>query len=229
MLNNKKVILIDLNDELINCYEVIKNNVDSLISVLSNGKYKNDETVYYKIREETPDDPIEKAARIIYLNKTCYNGLYRVNQKGKFNVPFGGYRNPLICNQNNLKAVSVALKNVKLIADDFTECLKYAKSGDFIYLDPPYQPITKTSSFTSYTSNSFTEKDQLRLSEMIKELNKRNCKIMLSNSDNPFIRNIYHNYNIEFVKARRAINCNGFARGKINELLILNYMKGINL
>jgi DNA adenine methylase len=222
-LHNKEVILIDSNKDLINCYQIIRKDVEKLISCLSNGKYKNNEDIYYKIREQEPTNPIEKAARTIYLNKTCYNGLYRVNQQGKFNVPFGYYKNPTICDTENLKAVSIALKKVKLIAGDFEECLKYTRKDDFVYFDPPYQPISKTSSFTSYTSNSFIEKDQVRLSRVLKELRKRQCKAMISNSDNEFIHELYDKFSIEVVKARRAINCIGAKRGHINELVIYNY------
>ncbi|HAB50803.1 MAG TPA: modification methylase [Ignavibacteriales bacterium] len=223
ILVNKKVILIDSNKDLINCYQVIQNNVEKLIKCLSNSKYKNDEKTFYKIRQEEPVNSVERAARLIYLNKTCYNGLYRVNLSGKFNVPYGFYKNPLICNTTNLIAVSKALSNVNLIDTDFSKCLDYAEKNDFIYLDPPYQPISKTSNFTSYTNNSFTSKDQERLSDIIKELNKKGCRVMLSNSDNGFIKKLYDKFNVEIVKARRAINCNGFARGKINELVIYNY------
>lgn len=223
ILDGKKVILIDSNKDLINCYHVIKSNVEELIKCLSNGKYRNDEKIFYQIRQEEPKNPVEKAARLIYLNKTCFNGLYRVNSSGKFNVPYGFYKNPLICNDLNLRVVSKALSRVKLIANDFSVCLNYAQKNDFIYLDPPYQPISKTSSFTSYTNNSFSSKDQERLSDVIKELNNKGCRVMLSNSENGFIKELYKIFNMEIVKARRAINCNGFARGKINELVIYNY------
>ncbi|PIZ12839.1 MAG: modification methylase [Elusimicrobia bacterium CG_4_10_14_0_8_um_filter_37_32] len=222
-LFGKKITLIDSNLDLMNCYRVIKNEIDSLITYLPNGKHRNDENIFYRIREENPNDPVEKAARMIYLNKTCYNGLYRVNRNGRFNVPFGNYKNPLICDTENLIAVSNVLQNVRLIKGDFTECLKYACSGDFLYFDPPYQPISKTASFTGYTSNCFNEKSQERLAEVLKELDRRQCKVMISNSDDSFIKKLYKDFNIEIVKARRAINCKGSKRGEINELVILNY------
>ena len=222
-LKGKKTILIDSNEELINCFLVIKENVERLISILKGPKYVNKKEVYYRIRAEEPQDRFERAARTIYLNKTCFNGLYRVNSKGKFNVPFGRYKNPLICDSKNLRAVSIALKNVKILCDDFEKCLEYAGKGDFIYFDPPYQPLSKTSNFTSYTKNAFSEEDQKRLCEVFKRLDKMGCKIMLSNSDTHFIRNLYKKYRIEVVYAKRAINCKPSGRGAIKELVILNY------
>src|SRR3989339_215904 len=217
-LNNKKTILIDSNEDLINCYLAIKKDVNKLIEILYNEKFMNLEEIFYKIRAEDQRDMFERAARIIYLNKTCYNGLYRVNSNGKFNVPFGGYKNPLICDIDNLEAVHMALRSIEIISGDFNKCLEYIQPNDFIYLDPPYQPISRTSSFTSYTKDSFNEKEQERLANIIKELDKKKCKIMLSNSYNPFIKKLYKNFRIEYVKARRSINCNGFERGEINEL-----------
>ena len=221
--NGKRAILIDSNEELINCYLTIKADVNKLIRVLSNPKFKNEEGVYYKIRAEEPKNKFERAARAIYLNKTCFNGLYRVNSQNKFNVPFGGYKNPTICKSENLRAVSLALTNVEILLGDFEKCLDFAKRGDFIYFDPPYQPLNKTSSFTSYTKNSFGEGDQQKLCEVFKKLDKRRCKVMLSNSDTPFIRKFYKDFKIETVFAKRAINCNGSGRGEITELVILNY------
>ncbi|MBI5572979.1 MAG: DNA adenine methylase [Elusimicrobia bacterium] len=222
-LNDKKTILIDSNEELINCYLAIKKDVNKLIKILCSEKFVNTEEVFYEIRAEEPKDMFESAARTLYLNKTCYNGLYRVNSSGKFNVPFGRYRNPLICDVDNLETVHTALKNIKIVLGDFEKCLEYAQPHDFIYFDPPYQPISKTSSFTGYTKNLFNEKEQERLAELVQKLDKRKCKIMLSNSDNPFIEGLYKDYRIECVKARRSINCNGFNRGEINELVVMNY------
>lgn len=221
--NGKKIILIDSNEELINCYQVVKENVNKLIELLNSSKYVNKKNIYYRIRAEEPKDKFERAARTIYLNKTCFNGLYRVNSKDKFNVPFGRYKNPLICNSENLKAVNLALRNVEMICGDFERCLEFDKRGDFIYFDPPYQPLSKTSSFTSYTRDSFGEKDQNRLCFVFKELDKIGCKVMLSNSDTPFIRKIYKDFRIEVVYAKRAINCKASGRGAISELVILNY------
>lgn len=224
---NKRVILIDNNEELMNCYSVIKENVEKLIRILNSHKYvHNKKDVYYAIRKEEPQDKFERASRTIYLNKTCFNGLYRVNSQGKFNVPFGRYKKPLICNSRNLRAVSLALRNVEILPGDFEMCLKLAKKGDFIYFDPPYQPLSKTSSFTSYTKDSFNEEDQQKLCKVFKELDKRGSKVMLSNSDTPFIRKLYKGFEKKVVFAKRAINCKASGRGKINELIIRNFELG---
>ena len=207
--DRKKIFLIDSNEELINCYSVIKQDVEKLIKILNSPKFINTEETFYKIRAEESKDKFERAARTIYLNKTCFNGLYRVNSKGKFNVPFGGYKNPLICNSRNLIAVSLALQNVEILYGDFDRCLKLAKKEDFIYFDPPYQPLNKTSSFTSYTKEPFGEKEQVKLSKVFRELDKIGCKIMLSNSDTPFIRITYKRYRIE--------------KSLSKEIFILNY------
>jgi DNA adenine methylase len=219
----KRIFLIDSNEELINCYLVIKEDVEKLIRILNSPKFINTEETFYKIRAEEPKDKFERAARTIYLNKTCFNGLYRVNSKGKFNVPFGGYKNPLICNSRNLIAVSSALQNVEILCNDFDKCLKLAKKEDFIYFDPPYQPLNKTSSFTSYTKEPFDEKEQVKLSKVFRVLDKIGCRIMLSNSDTSFIRKLYKNFRIEVVFAKRAINCKRSGRGEIKELVVLNY------
>jgi DNA adenine methylase len=221
--DRKKIFLIDSNEELINCYSVIKEDVEKLIKILNSPKFINTEQTFYKIRAEEPKERFGRAARTIYLNKTCFNGLYRVNSKGKFNVPFGGYKNPLICNSRNLIAVSSALQNVEILYGDFDRCLKLAKKEDFIYFDPPYQPLNKTSSFTSYTKEPFGEKEQVKLSKVFRGLDKIGCKVMLSNSDTSFIRKLYKNFRIEVVLAKRAINCKASGRGAIKELVILNY------
>ena len=220
---NKRVILIDDNKELMNCYSVIKENVEKLIRILSSHKYANNKNVYYAIREEEPQDKFERAARTIYLNKTCFNGLYRVNSQGKFNVPFGRYKKPLICDSRNLKAVSLALRNLEISSGHFETCLEFAKKADFVYFDPPYQPLSKTSSFTSYTKDSFSEEAQRKLCEVFKKLDKRECKVMLSNSDTSFIHKLYKNFRIKVMFAKRAISCKASGRGTITELLILNY------
>ena len=168
-------------------------------------------------------DKIERAATFIYLNKTCFNGLYRVNSKGEFNVPFGKYRNPAIFDEENLLVASKLLKHANLYSDDFSKVLYCANKDDFVYFDPPYYPLNKTSSFTNYTAERFLEDEQKRLSIVFRELDKKKCKVMLSNSDTEFIKNLYKDYRIEVVKANRAISCVGDKRGPINELVILNY------
>ncbi len=227
MLKDKEVILIDINPELINCYKIIKNNTNELIKSLKN--HMNEKEYYYKIRakdrslvEYNKMSNIEKASRTIYLNKCCYNGLYRVNSKGQFNVPFGKYKNPNFCDEENLLAVSKALKNVNILHGSFELCLNYADKDDFIYFDPPYFPLSKTSSFTSYTKEDFGEDSQKKLFKVFKELDERGCKLMLSNSANNFIKSLYKEYKIITLKAKRVINCDAEKRGSINTLLIYN-------
>jgi len=227
-LKPKFSIIIDINEELINCYKVVKNNVKELIELLKTRK--NEKNYYYKIRAldrnlEKYDklSNIEKASRMIYLNKCCYNGLYRVNSKGEFNVPFGKYKNPNFCDEKNLLAVSKALGNVKIILGSFEKCLDYTEKGDFVYFDPPYHPISKTSSFTSYTKENFGKESQIKLFKVFKKLDELGGKLMLSNSYNVYIKNLYQNYKTITLDARRVINCNAAKRGKIKELLILNY------
>ncbi len=227
-LKPKFSIIIDINEELINCYKVIKSNVNELIELLKT--HKNEKDYYYKIRALDRDKEkfnklsnIERASRMIYLNRCCYNGLYRVNSKGQFNVPFGRYKNPNFCDEENLLAVSKALENFKIIYGSFEICLDYAEKGDFIYFDPPYYPISKTSSFTSYTKENFEEDSQQKLLNIFKKLDDRDCKLMLSNSYNEYIKNLYKDYKIITLNARRAINCNAAKRGNVNVLLILNY------
>lgn len=221
--NRKTCVLIDSNDELINCYKVIQENIDRLVSILCNPKYSNDKDVFYEVRRENPEDEFERAARTIYLNRTCFNGLYRVNSNGGFNVPFGKYKNPLICDRENLSAVHSALKEVNIICGDFEMSSDFAGKNDFIYCDPPYQPLSTTSKFTSYTKKVFDEEQQIRLFRLFENLDRKGCKVMLSNSDTTFIRDLYSKHRIEVVLAARAINSKVDGRGKINELVILNY------
>ena len=214
----------DLNTNLITTYDVIKTRHLELIKDLSSAKYKNDEETYYKLRSEEPSEPVKIAARFIYLNKTGFNGLYRVNSKGKFNTPFGKYTNPKILDHDNILAVHKTLQTDELTTVDFEEAVKTAKKGDFVYFDPPYQPLSKTAKFTGYTANSFGIKDQKRLLECFKRLNEKGCFVMLSNSDSPITRDLYQDFTINVVKASRAINCVGSKRGKINELIVTNYV-----
>jgi DNA adenine methylase len=218
--------LSDLNNELIITYNVIKNDVEKLIIALK--KHKNDKDYFSKLRAQDPNklDNVAVASRFIFLNRTCFNGMYRVNSRGGFNVPFGKYTNPLICDENNLRKVSKALQNIDIEHKDYKAVLKKAKKGDFIYFDPPYYPVSKTASFTSYTSETFLEKEQTELRNTFVELNKKGCFVMLSNSDTQFINNIYSDIKgvrITKVKAGRAINSDASKRGKITEVLITNY------
>lgn len=222
-LQHPKSFLSDTNKELIELYEVVQNNVEELIRALK--PYKNEHDYFYEVRAQNPAklNPIKRAARFIYLNKTCFNGLYRENSKGEFNVPFGRYKNPTICDAEGLRAASLALQNAQITHGDFCSILEKAKTTDFIYFDPPYQPLSKTSSFTSYTASGFNEDRQKHLSEVYRELSDQGCFVMLSNSDTPLIRELYKGFYFYEVQASRAINSNGNGRGKITELIILNY------
>ena len=222
-----EIFLSDINAELINTYKIVKNDVERLIVELKQHKeyhMAEGKKYYLTIRATNPDDlpALEKAARFIYLNKTCFNGLYRVNLKGKFNVPMGAYKNPDIVQEDKLRIVSNLLKKVKLKVMSFEKTINIAKKGDFIYFDPPYYPLKKTS-FTTYAKGNFLEKEQNILADVFKKLNKKGCFIMESNSATDFIENIYNEFNIHIVKARRLINRDSANRGKINEFVITNY------
>lgn len=221
-----KAIINDINTELINAYRVIRDNIDALIENLK--KHKNEEEYYYKIRSLDPEklSAVERASRFIYLNKTCFNGLYRENSKGKFNVPFGRHKNPKILDEENLRAVSEYLNTaeISILNLDYKEVCKLAEKGDFVYLDPPYYPISKSSSFTKYHKLNFTERDQIELAKVFRELDRKGCYVMLSNSNTEFIRELYKEYDIWEISANRFINCKGDKREKANvEVLIKNY------
>lgn len=226
----KEVFLSDINEELINCLNVIKTDVEELITELKKLKKSHNKETFYKIRAEDLNSlsEIQRASIFIYLNKTCFNGLYRVNSKGKFNVPIGSYKNPSICQEDELREISKLLQNAKIKVNQFHESIKEAKKGDFVYFDPPYYPLNKTSSFTTYTKDKFLEKEQEHLANIFKELDKKGVKVMLSNSDTDFIKNLYKDYNISQVKATRMINSDASKRGKINELVITNYSVSLN-
>jgi len=231
LLKNHKpsrVFLSDTNEELVNCYNVIKTDVKTLIEALEIWKESHNKEQYYKLRSRNPKklDPVSRAARFIYLNKTCFNGLYRVNSKGEFNVPMGDYKNPSIVQEKELREVSKLLKNVRIKKSSFENVLTWAKKGDFVYFDPPYYPLTNRKSFTTYTKENFLEKEQQELARIFRLLDKRGCQLMLSNSDTEFIKNLYKDYTISVVKARRMINCDSTKRGKINEIVVTNYPIG---
>ncbi|MBC8465055.1 MAG: DNA adenine methylase [Parcubacteria group bacterium] len=222
----KKAELSDLNNELTTTYNVIKTDVDSLIKSLKKHKYEKE--YYLKIRAKNPKklSDVEVASRFIFLNRTGFNGMYRVNSKGGFNVPFGKYTNPIICDEENLRKVSKVLQKVTVKEQDYKAVLKKAKKGDFVYFDPPYYPVSRTASFTSYTADSFLEKEQTELRDTFVELHKRGCFVMLSNSDTPFINELYSGIKgvkVSKVSAGRSINSNAAKRGKINEVLVTNY------
>ncbi len=220
----KKIFLSDINEELVTTYNMVKSNIDKLISLLKKYKLKHSKEFYYQIRAEDVKKLtlIQTAARFIYLNKTCFNGLYRVNSKGQFNVPIGSYKNPSICNEEDLREISSLLQKDDITLNQFYDAVKQARKGDFVYFDPPYYPL-KRESFTAYTKDNFLEKEQIRLAELFRELDSKGCKVMLSNSDTDFIKKLYKGYNIHFVRAKRMINCDATKRGEINEVVITNY------
>lgn len=219
----EKASLIDNNKELINFYLVVRNNLEELLQDLP--RHVNERSYYYKVRALDPErmDPVKRASRFLFLNKTSYNGLWRVNRKGEFNVPFGNYKKPKIIDEPNLRLVNSILQHTEIKLGDFALVLERAQEGDFIYFDPPYHPLSETSSFTSYTAKDFGEEDQRRLADLFRTLDQRGCLVMLSNSDTPFIRELYDSYDISVVKARRAINCRSDKRGPVNELVIRNF------
>lgn len=228
------VYISDVNAELINAYKVIKDNVEQLIELLRVHKRKYEKgprEYYYALRaaEIKQTNDVERAARFITLNKTCFNGLYRVNKNGKFNVPLGRYKNPIICDSENLRNVSLALRHsmAHISVNSYKDVLlqNACSNDDFVYLDPPYQPMSSTANFTAYTHNGFSDQDQRELYDIFKELDKRGCKVLLSNSDTPFIRELYHEYreNTVEVPVLRAINSKGTKRAGHRELLIRNY------
>lgn len=220
----------DLNKELINVYEVVRDDPEKLIKELQ--KHKNESEYFYKVRSMDRDDKkykklskVKKASRIIYLNKTCYNGLYRVNSRGELNAPFGKYKNPLICDEKNIKSVSNYFNeaNVEFFNEDFELFLSRCKKNDFVYLDPPYDPISDSASFTGYSASGFNRRDQERLKVVCDILNEKGVKFLLSNSNTKFINELYKNYQIDEVDARRNVNSNASKRGKIKEVLVRNY------
>ena len=243
MFNFEKVFISDNNVELMNVYVQIRDNCDILIEKLSEIEIDygqldeaRREKYYYDKRDEfnklklIEENCIEKAVLFIFLNKTCFNGLYRVNKSGAFNVPAGRYKNPLICDRDNLIRVSKMLQNIEIVSGDFESSFDFVDEKTFVYFDPPYRPLNTTSGFTSYTENQFTDKDQIKLADYFKKLDKKGAKLMLSNSDpknsdenDNFFDELYRGYNIERIEASRMINSKGDKRGKITELLIRNY------
>ncbi|HEY9650404.1 MAG TPA: DNA adenine methylase [Coleofasciculaceae cyanobacterium] len=219
-------VLTDINPELINAYHCIQTQPEQVISLLAIHQKRHSPEYYYQVRGNAQGSACEKAARLIYLNKTCFNGLYRENSKGQFNVPLGRYKKPNIFNSDLIRSVSAALQNVQLEVRPFEDILHYAtSSNDFVYFDPPYYPLSYTSNFTAYSRNSFNEDDQLKLRDVFAELAQRGVKVMLSNSDCPFIRKIYSKFefNIHRISALRSINSNIKKRGSIPEVLVTSY------
>ncbi|WP_313628016.1 DNA adenine methylase [Enterococcus italicus] len=233
-LKNEKTRINDLNSELINTYKVVKDHLPYLLEELRIHENKNSREYFYELREWdrngliSDKSDVERAARFIYLNKTCYNGLFRVNSMGQFNVPYGRQKNPNITNSEVLNLVSGFLNknNVLITNKDFSDSVSDAKKGDFIYLDPPYAPLTNNSqNFLGYTLSGFSNEEQQRVFNTFLELDKKGCYVMLSNSDAAVIRELYQDFkkSTYVVEAKRLINSRSSNRGKINELIILNY------
>jgi len=220
-LNPPSAALTDINAELVNAYRCVRDNVEELILNLEVHQLRHCRDYYYEVRQCPGVTNIEKAARLIYLNKTCFNGLYRENSKGAFNVPIGKYKNPKICNPALLRSVSAALQNAQINVRPFEDILEHASScDDFVYFDPPYHPLSPTSNFTAYSRYSFSQDDQIRLKYVFAELAERGVKVMLSNSDCKFIRELYRDFKINSIIAPRLINSDARKRGKITEVLI---------
>ena len=214
------VRLTDVNVELVNAYQVVRDRVEPLIEALR--QHRNDEERYYQVRSQDPHtmSPVERAARLIYLNKTCFNGLYRENRRGQFNVPFGRYTSPNICAEDNLRAASTALQRVVVEATSFEDTTREAAPGDFVYFDPPYVPVSATSSFVSYSAGGFDERAQERLALTAATLADHGVNVMVSNSVAPLVRKLYAGFWIEEVSASRSVNSRGDRRGKVGELVM---------
>jgi len=216
----QRAMLTDINPALVNVYECVRDRVEELIELLQEHERSHTLEHYYQTRSTHAGTSLERAARLIYLNKTCFNGLYRENNKGEFNVPMGKYKNPAVCQSELLRSVSRILKDVAIAIQPFDAVLDHAIPNDFVYFDPPYHPISPTSNFTAYSRYSFDATDQERLRDVFEQLAKRGVKVMLSNSDCPFIRELYQGFNIHTISASRAINSNAQKRGKITEVLV---------
>lgn len=229
-LKPEKAIINDLNKDLIETYEVIRDSLDELLAELK--KFKNTSECYYRVREQDRDlkvfsklTKVQRAARLLFLNKTCFNGLYRVNQAGEFNTPFGAYKNPNFVNEDNLRAVSAYFSeaDITLMSVDYAEAATQLPAGAFVYLDPPYDPVAPTSNFTGYQSNGFNRDNQRELKELCDRLNAKGIKFLLSNSATPFIQELYSDYTITIVEARRSVNADARKRGAVEEVLVRNY------
>ncbi len=235
----KRAVISDLNRDLINCYITIRDNLSALmVSLDEYQKYVDEKDFFYNVARPTFnkihlatgfEGNVEKAALLIFLNKTCFNGLYRVNSNGDFNVPWGKYKSPTLYDGKNLRAINKLLNSggVEIMCGDYREAVKSAGSGDFVYFDPPYRPLSKTSNFTSYTKDAFSDEDQRALARTFAELDARGCNVMLSNSYSPLIEELYSDYirkgMLTIVMAARAISCVGNGRGKIPEYIVYNY------
>jgi DNA adenine methylase len=223
-----EAFLLDHNAELVNVYRAVRDCVDDLIDQLTIHQSNHSKDYFYRLRgrdrgPDWPPDAISAAARTIYLNRTCYNGLYRVNSRGEFNAPLGSYKNPDVVRAEVLRAASAALRGVAIEQTGFQSIMARARSGDFIYFDPPYDPLSPTANFTGYTAGAFGDDDQRQLAQVFAALTEKGCLCMLSNSHTDFIFSLYRDFRIEVVQAGRAINSKASQRGPINEVLVLNY------
>lgn len=224
-LKPKRAVLNDFNLDLVSCYKLIKSNPNELMTrleELSNLDEKLRKETFLRIRKETPTSEIDRAVRLLFLNKNCYNGLYRVNKKGQFNVPFGSYKTPpSLFDRENILECSEALADVSILNEDFETACSTAVEGDLVYLDPPYVPLNVTSSFASYTTEGFKKKDQERLAAFVGTLYDRGVSVVVSNSDTPIVHNLYSRFPIKIIQAARSVNSKGSQRGKIPEVLVV--------
>ncbi|MBN2718757.1 MAG: DNA adenine methylase [Deltaproteobacteria bacterium] len=218
-----RAFLSDTNDELIGTYAAIRDNVGGVIRHLKRHRYTED--YYYQMRDRNPArlSPEGRAARMIYLNRTGFNGLYRVNSKGQFNVPFGRHSNPCICNDDNLRLVAASLAGVALRIASFEHVLEFARKGDLIYMDPPYIPLSQTSNFVAYQKHGFGMDNQEALAEVFEKLDRRGCYVMLSNSDVPWMKRRYAGFRIRRIRAARCVNSKASARGPVGEVIVTNF------
>ena len=226
----RRAVLSDKNLDLVHTYSVVRDSLKDLVTCLKpHAANATDSDYFYSVRAQNPDalDPIERAARLIFLNRTCFNGLYRVNRKGEFNVPFGKYNNPKVIDEAKLQAASWALQKATIKCADFSDVARDAKRGDAVYLDPPYVPISATSSFSSYHLEAFGPKTQAKLLDVYKRCWMRGATAIMSNSDCDFTRELYRSVEVEVVRAARAINSVGSGRGQINELLVVGPRKKV--
>lgn len=223
----KRALLCDVNPSLVATYEAVRDSLDEVIAHLSRLSAAHKAERYYEVRHRYNHaqrlDKVERAAMFVYLNKTCFNGLHRVNRRGEFNVPAGRYDKPRILDEELLRAANGVLQQAELRCASFEQVLTAAKPGDFVYFDPPYEPVSSTASFTAYSQGGFGRADQERLRDVFAQLDRRRCKLMLSNSDVPFIRDLYAKFRIDVIAAPRAINCDGKKRGLVSEVVVRNY------
>ena len=219
--------LFDANEELVNLYQAVRNQVRELLKVLAHHQAHHCRNYYYHVRglDRQPGTmpPLQRAARTLYLNRTCYNGLYRVNKQGQFNVPMGRYRNPRILRAPVLRAASLALQQAHVAVKGFRDLPDFAAAGDFFYFDPPYHPLSPTASFTGYTKYAFSAQDQADLARVFRVLTQKHCLCMLSNSSTPYTRSLYQDFQIETVCARRSVNSRATGRGPVQEIVVRNY------